>query len=48
MRVVLSHVGIRNIGFNSFYKKFDLTFDNIDTNLTLTTAVRLARRAGAP
>ncbi len=33
MRVVLCHVGIRNIGFNSFYKKFDLTFDNIDTYL---------------
>lgn len=33
MKVVLCHVGIRNIGFNSFYNKFDLTFNNIDTYL---------------
>jgi len=33
VKVVLCHVGIRNIGFNSFYNKFDLSFNNIDTYL---------------
>lgn len=33
MKVVLCHVGIRNIGFDSFYNKFDLSFNNIDAYL---------------